>query len=317
MFSSLLHRVLSVVLILMVSGLAAQEIDKLMDEKELETQVLATISGSERKAKRMHRTIERYRAYQKRAIEKMAKSEDGRPYTGGIRARLAYSDMVKSYTPNEKRVISKLTSGMLDINEYLDTVEAGETYVPPYMEELVVIGSIFDHMPMDPAEFSVEDIKQMRNERREANQLYRNGHYDAAYPILLDLAKRGFKDSQSRLAYILLNGTDTVEKSNLRALGWLGSAAFGDTEPQFRVLFKRYMDEVPDDVRPTVDKVVDGYQQSFAHDEHQNCSTDHNYTDGSRIKKTFCRFKLEAIAEACEFGSGGGKCWAHAVNQQD
>ncbi|MCY3859822.1 MAG: hypothetical protein OXG25_13020 [Gammaproteobacteria bacterium] len=317
MFSPFIHRVLSVILIVAVSNLAAQTNDNLANKKELEIQVLATISGSERKAKRMHRTIELKRAHQKRALEKMAERDDGRPYTGGIRTRLAYSNMLRPYTPNEVRVITKLTVGMLDINEYLNTVEAGDTYVPPYIEELVVIGSIFDHMPMDPAEFSVEDIKQMRTERRGANQLYRDGHYDAAYPILLDLAKRGFKDSQSRLAYILLNGTESIQKSNLRALGWLGSAAYGDTEPQFRVLFKRYMDEVPDYVRPTVDKIVDGYQQSFAHDEHQNCSTDHNYTDGSRIKKTFCRFKLEAIAEACELGLGGGKCWAHAVNQRD
>ena len=317
MFSSFLHGLLWLVLVLSVSSLAAQASENLADEKELEIQVLATISGSERKAKRMHRTIERKRAHNKRVLEKMHERKDGRPFTGGIRTSLAYSNMLQPYTPTERRVITKLTAGLLDINEYLDAVEEGETYVPPYMEELIVIGSIFDHMPMDPAEFSVEDIKLMRNERRHANQLYRDGHYEEAYPILLDLAKRGFKDSQSRLAYILLHGTDTVEKSNLRALGWLGSAAFGDTEPQFRVLFKRYMDEVPDYVRPTVDKIVDGYQQSFAHDEHQNCSTDHNYTDGSRIKKTFCRFKLEAIAEACELGLGGGKCWAHAVNQQD
>ena len=317
MFSPFLRRVLSVILIVAVSNLAAQTSDNLANKKELEIQVLATISGSERKAKRMHRTIERYRVHQNRILEKMAESEGGRPYTGGLRTRLAFSNMVRSYPPTDRRVIHKLTSGVLDINEYLDTLKSGEEYVPPYMEELVVIGSIFDHMPIDPAEFSVADIKQMRSERREANQLYRDGYYDEAYPILLDLAKRGFKDSQSRLAYILLNGTDNVEKSNLRALGWLGSAAFGDTEPQFRVLFKRYMDEVPDHVRHTVDKIVNGYQQSFAHDEHQNCSTDHYYTDGSRIKKTFCRFKLEAIAEACELAPGGGRCWAHAVNQQD
>ena len=315
MFNSFLHGLLWLVLTLSVSSLAAKASENLADEKELEIQVLATISGSERKAKRMHRTIERKRVHNKRVLEKMLERKDGRPFTGGIRTSLAYSNMLQPYTPTERRVITKLTAGLLDINEYLDAVEEGETYAPPYMEELIVIGSIFDHMPMDPAEFSVEDIKLMRNERRHANQLYRDGHYEEAYPILLDLAKRGFKDSQSRLAYILLNGTDSVEKSNLRALGWLGSAAFGDTEPQFRVLFKRYIDEVPDHVRPTVDKIVDGYQRSFAHDEHQNCSTDHNYTDGSRIKTTFCRFKLEAIAEACELGLGGGKCWAHAVNQ--
>ena len=85
----------------------------------------------------------------------------------------------------------------------------------------------------------------MRGQRLNANELYSDGYYDEAYPILLNLAKRGFKDSQSRLAYILFNGTENVEKSNLRALGWLGAAADGQTAPLFRVLFRRYMLQIP------------------------------------------------------------------------
>lgn len=316
MFHTTMNRVLALTLMLTAIAGAAQSVDEVSDETNLEIQVLTNISGSERKAQRMHRTIERYRAVQKRAIEKMAADGDARPYTGGLRASLAYSNMLNRYPPSERRVISKLTAHMLDKNEYLSTVAKGETYVPPY-EEVVVIGSLFDHMPMDPAEFSVGDINQMRFERGEANRLYRDGFYDEAYPILLDLAKRGFKDSQSRLAYILLNGTENVAKSNLRALGWLGSATFGDSEPKFRMLFKRYLAEVPDYVRPTVDQIVESYQQSFAYDEHQNCSTDHLFADRSHVKKTLCRFKLESIAEACELGPGGARCWAHAVNLRD
>lgn len=95
------RRVVSLVLILTAFSVAAQASEHLADEKALEIQVLATISGSERKAKRMHRTIERYRIHQERVLEKMAEREEGRPFTGGIRARLAYSNMVKPYTPNE------------------------------------------------------------------------------------------------------------------------------------------------------------------------------------------------------------------------
>lgn len=178
-----------------------------------------------------------------------------------------------------------------------------------YMEEMVVIGNSFEKIPLDPAEFSVGQIRQMRGSRQHANELYGDGHYDDAYPLLLELAKRGFKDSQSRLAYILFNGTERVEKSNLRALGWLGSAAYGDSEPKFRVLFKRYMDEVPDSVRPTVDEVITRYQESFAFDEHQNCSTEHPFAYGV-VKRTYCRFDLETKADACL----GYRCWAHSVN---
>ena len=280
-------------------------------DKELELVALTTFSGSERKAQRMHRTIERYRKWRERST------------TSGIRHLLAMSNLAKSLAPPDRDTVWQIVHRTLDLEAYIDsegqlakTVTEPYGEDDPYIEEMVVVGNIFDHMPMDPAEFSVDDIRAMRAERLFANEWYSKGEYDKAYPILLDLAKRGFKDSQSRLAYILFNGTQTVKKSNMRALGWLGAAAYGDTEPQFRVLFRRYMDEVPESVHSTVSKVVTGYQQSFAHDDFQNCSTEHYYAHG-RVKRTFCRFKLEAIAEACENGSFGTLCWAHAVNQRE
>ena len=280
-------------------------------DKELELVALTTLMGGERKAHRAYRKVERYRKWREQGT------------SGGIRHLLAMSNLSKSLPPSDRDVLWQVLHRTLDLEAYIASggqlvkrvFQPNKTYEPP-IEELVVVGSTFDHMPMDPAEFSVDDIKSMRTQRLFANEWYREGEYDRAYPILLDLAQRGFKDSQSRLAYILFNGTQTVRKSNLRALGWLGAAAYGDTEPQFRVLFNKYMKEVPESVLPTVSKIVNGYQQSFAHDEFQNCSTEHHYAHG-RVKKTFCRFKLESIAEACEMGSMGGRCWAHAVNQRE
>lgn len=309
---STLTVVATVVLVLLLTqfSFALESASTTKSDIDLELEVLSSIAGGERRAKRMHRTIERYRRHLDRVKEKLAKGMDEERITGGMRHVMAMSNLSKTLSLPERDVLWQVTHRTLDLEEYL---ASGGKVPDSYMEEMLVIGSIFDHMPMDPVEFSVADIKIMRSERRKANELYRDGYYDAAYPLLLDLAMRGFKDSQSRLAYILFTGTENVEKSNLRALGWLGSAAFGDSEPMFRVLFKRYMDQVPEYVRPTVDKVVAGYQQSFAHDEHQNCSTEHYYASG-RIKKTYCRFKLETIAEACEAGPYGGRCWAHAVN---
>ena len=184
------------------------------------------------------------------------------------------------------------------------------------IEEIVVRWQPFTYLPSDPEEFSVGDIRQMRGIRRIANQWYREGDYAKAYPILLELAKRGFKDSQSRLAYILFNGAGGVKKSNLRALGWLGASAHGRTEPAFKVLYSKYLRQVPDEYRVTVDRVVAEYQSAFSHSEHLNCSTDHRYARGV-VKRVYCRFKLEAIAEACESGPGGGNCWVHEVNVRD
>ena len=43
------------------------------NEEELELLALTTLAGSERKAKRMHRTIERYRVYRARIDAELAK----------------------------------------------------------------------------------------------------------------------------------------------------------------------------------------------------------------------------------------------------
>ena len=183
------------------------------------------------------------------------------------------------------------------------------------IEELTVYGYSFNHIPEEPEEFSVGDIRYMRSIREQANRLYRERRYSQAYPLLLNLAKRGFRDAQARLAYILFNGAGDVQKSNLRALGWLGAASAHPTEPGFRVLFNRYMRQVPEDAMPRVEAVVNGYREQFSHSEYQQCSTDHPYTmrhGSSIVKRTYCRFRLEAIADACF----PYRCWADKVNTE-
>lgn len=129
---------------------------------------------------------------------------------------------------------------------------------------------------------------------------------------MLELAKRGFKDAQSRLAYIFFTGTDKVQKSNLRALGWLGVSASGETEPAFRKLNNRFMEQVPASARPIVDEVVAKYVETYGYPGHITCSTNHRFAKG-RIKRTYCQFKLEAIADACM----PFDCWVSDVNRDE
>lgn len=220
--------------------------------------------------------------------------------------------LVGHMSNGEKNVAERMFGHLREVVRFDDPVH------PPIgvgeMEEIVVIGSLFDRFPIKPEAFSFDDIMGMRGIRSMANELYREELYDEAYPMLLQLARRGFKDSQSRLAYILFTGTDEVEKSNLRALGWLGAAAFGESEPQFRVLFKNFMAEVPESVRPTVDAVVAAYIDEFDASDHVDCTTNHRFHKGSgRVKRTLCKFELEQKVEACI----GLDCSARRVNARE
>lgn len=188
--------------------------------------------------------------------------------------------------------------------------EAESSFNLEPIEEVYVLGTPFTGIPINPTEFNVSDIQYMRSIRKRANALYEQENFGEAYPLLLQLAKRGFKDSQSRLAYILFHGAEGVPKSNYRALGWLGAAANGRTEPIFRVLLNKYLREVPPEQRLTVDKVIAGYQDEFGYPDQIKCTTNHRYSNGL-VKRVFCEFKLEQIANAC------GNCWAHKKNSRD
>lgn len=211
-----------------------------------------------------------------------------------------YSQEMEGRTKMDRLIVERMVSHIKGKYRFDDPIY--DEFISNYenIEEVVVYGNMFDSIELDPGEFSLSDILLMRGVRIEANDLYRQGRYDEAYPLLLELAKRGFKDAQARLSYILFTGTVNVRKSNLRALGWLAAAAHGRTEPTFRVLFKRYMAQVPENVLPSVELINEEYRSMFSHSEHMKCSTNHRFQRGI-VKRTYCQFKLEAIAEACGF----------------
>lgn len=215
--------------------------------------------------------------------------------TASVHDLRRWNKLLGKHEPHERKIMERMLGHLRNRikfdSAYHDRPIADE------MEEIVVIGRLFDQFPMDPAEFSYQDITAMRGIRMTANELYRNRKYDQAYPLLLDLAKRGFKDSQSRLAYILFTGTEKVDKSNLRALGWLGTAAYGESEPMFRVLFNKYMREVPDSVKATVTAVINGYRERYDSSSYIDCTTNHRFNQGV-VKRTYCQFDLEARVEA-------------------
>ena len=226
----------------------------------------------------------------------IAKRMEGNSMTSEHAHRI--QKIVQGRPLHEQRILYRMMNHIRRIRRFDDPIFGVASSNDP-MEEVVVIGRMFDRFPMDPEEFSFIDTAGMRSIQDRAHELYSEGRYDEAYPLLLDLAKRGFKGSQSRLAYILFTGTENVEKSNLRALGWLGTAAYGESQPRFRVLFKKFMKEVPAGVRPTVDAVLAGYRAEFDSSAHLDCTTNHRFASGI-VKRTYCQFDIESKVEACQ-----------------
>ena len=147
-------------------------------------------------------------------------------------------------------------------NEANDTdtplVERASQYGAQEMEELIVEGE-----RIDPASMDFLEMEQIYRQKTSASRNFKIGKYEEAFPELLQLAKLGFKDAQARVGFLFLHGLGGQEKSNLKALGWLGVASQGTTRPQYRNIFNQMMSEVPEDQQSLVDFIVADYREKF------------------------------------------------------
>ena len=126
------------------------------------------------------------------------------------------------------------------------------------MEEVIVEGE-----RIDPASMDFLEMERIYRQKATASRNFKIGKYEEAFPELLQLAKLGFKDAQARVGFLFLHGLGGQEKSNLKALGWLGVASQGTTRPQYRNIFTQMMNEVPEDQRALVAFVVADYREKF------------------------------------------------------
>ena len=154
-----------------------------------------------------------------------------------------------------------------------------------YIEEVYVEGQA-----IDPARLDLIDFERIYDIKDKAARDFKLGRYEAAFPHLLMLAKQGFKDAQARVGYIYLHGLGGQQKSNLKALGWLGVASTGTTRPQYRNIFNELMDKVPESQFQNVVATVDDYRGKYDSDKKGvtclNSSIQH-------IRKLTCRYDAE------------------------
>ena len=162
-----------------------------------------------------------------------------------------------------------------------------DTRENPVVEEVVVEGQA-----MDPFEMGPMDFKRIYADRKTGTYYFNIGDYKQAYPHLLAAAKKGFKDAQAQLGFIVLHGLGGVPKSNIRGIGWLGVASQGETAPMYRNYFRKVWKEIPAEHIPMMTEVVEKYREKFGPDVHK-VSCDYRSSTKSHVSKLYCFFDRE------------------------
>ena len=172
-----------------------------------------------------------------------------------------------------------------DVGEETPLNQRASPYGAQEMEEVIVEGE-----RIDPASMDFLEMEQIYRQKSSASRNFKIGKYEEAFPELLQLAKLGFKDAQARVGYLFLHGLGGQQKSNLKALGWLGVASQGTTRPQYRNIFKQMMSEVPEEQQSLVDYVVADYREKF---DSKKLGIECWHSNVNHVRQFTCRFNDE------------------------
>ena len=115
-----------------------------------------------------------------------------------------------------------------------------------------------------PESMAIHEMEAIYHRKESAARSFKIGNYEEAFPTLLQLARLGFKDAQARVGYIYMFGLGGQQKSNVKALGWLGVASQGETRPQYRNIFNQMMSEVPEPQQQLVATTVSDYRERYS-----------------------------------------------------
>ena len=153
------------------------------------------------------------------------------------------------------------------------------------MEEVIVEGE-----RIDPGSMDFLELEQIYRQKESASRNFKIGKYEEAFPELLQLAKLGFKDAQARVGFLFLHGLGGQQKSNLKALGWLGVASQGTTRPQYRNIFNQMLSEVPEEQQSLVSFVVADYREKF---NSEKLGIECWHSNVNHIRQFTCRYQDE------------------------
>lgn len=110
---------------------------------------------------------------------------------------------------------------------------------------------------------SQEEIENTYRAKNQGQALYRAEKYEEAIPYLRFAAERGFKESQSQLGSIYVNGLGGVQQDLAQGVGWLGVAASGKTKPDIKKLYEKVREQIPAQHNAAIDDIVTKFKQNY------------------------------------------------------
>ena len=143
---------------------------------------------------------------------------------------------------------------------------------------------------------SVIEMEDIYASQELGNRHFRRRNYEEAYPHLLATARRGFKTSQARLAYIYLHALGGVEYDPIAGVGWLAVAADPETVPWIRRYFKKIWKIVPERYVADLTRVTEAYRKHYGRGA-TGVSCNRNRRAGTHRVQLTCLFDNEALHE--------------------
>lgn len=118
-------------------------------------------------------------------------------------------------------------------------------------------------------------------------KLYAAKNYEEALPHLTLAAQNGFKTAQAQLGYMHAAGLGGAKKDARYAIGWLGVAADGVSDPDIKKFFKQTWNKIPKEHRPAYQDLVDTFIVKFGAEAH-NVKCNRTNKSGSKIRSLQC-----------------------------
>jgi TPR repeat protein len=127
-----------------------------------------------------------------------------------------------------------------------------------------------------------KSLRDLDTELKKGSNLYKQGKYDEAHPIIAELSQWGLKSAQSLLGTMYIKGQH-VDRSVERGLAWLGVSNELGGSKSSKANFDYVYKQLNDEQRKIMDSKIQSYIAMYGA-ETQHISCKRKKTSGSNIQ---------------------------------